>query len=115
MFKKLRTTSPSPVFCPIDLSRFLCSARYNKGFEDIFGAGSILEKSTDLSVLLFDVTTLYFEFVREGELQTFGYSKDGKFNETQMVLAVLTDTEGLPLAYEVFPGHMGEQRPCPVF
>lgn len=61
-------------------------------------------------VLLFDVTTLSFETVRTTSIRDFGYSKDGKFNELQVVLAVLANEEGLPLAYEVFPGNTGETK-----
>jgi len=63
-----------------------------------------------VEVLLFDVTTLYFESVNATQFQSFGYSKDGKFNETQVVLAVLANQEGLPAAYGVFPGHTGETK-----
>ena len=71
---------------------------------------SILKEKPNLEVLLFDVTTLYFESIHSTELQDFGYSKDGKFNETQVVLAVLASQQGLPLAYEVFPGNIGEAK-----
>lgn len=71
---------------------------------------SLLRGREELELLLFDVTTLYFESVRSGELRDFGYSKDGKFNEVQLVLAVLSDQEGLPLSYEVFSGGTGEAR-----
>ena len=71
---------------------------------------SILKGKVDMEVLLFDVTTLYFESINSTELQDFGYSKDGKFNETQVVLAVLASKDGLPLAYEVFPGNTGEAK-----
>ena len=59
-------------------------------------------------MLLFDVTRLSFESVRRDDLRDFGYSKDGKFNEVQVVLAVLANGEGLPVAYELFPGNMSE-------
>lgn len=71
---------------------------------------SLLKGEQKLEILLFDVTTLYFESVKDTELQSFGYSKDGKFNETQVVLAVLSNQEGLPVAYEVFPGNTGEAK-----
>ena len=71
---------------------------------------SILKGKPEMEILLFDVTTLYFESINSTELQDFGYSKDGKFNETQVVLAVLASKEGLPLAYEVFPGNTGETK-----
>lgn len=61
-----------------------------------------------LDVLFFDVTTLYFESVKEDELRGFGFSKDCKFKETQVVLALVTTTEGLPVTYRLFPGNMYE-------
>ena len=69
---------------------------------------SILKGKDKLEVLLFDVTTLYFESVCQTDLKDFGYSKDGKFNEVQVVLAVLSNEEGLPLSYEIFPGNTSE-------
>ena len=71
---------------------------------------SVLKGRKDLDVLLFDVTTLYFESIRETDLQGFGYSKDGKFNEVQVVLAVLSTSGGLPVSYEIFPGNMSETK-----
>ena len=55
-------------------------------------------------MLLFDCTTLYFESVQEDALRQTGYSKDGKFKESQVVLALAVTGDGLPLSYEVFPG-----------
>ena len=57
-----------------------------------------------VNVLLFDCTTLYFESVQEDALRQTGYSKDGKFKESQVVLALAVTCDGLPLSYEVFPG-----------
>lgn len=61
-----------------------------------------------VDVLFFDVTTLYFESVIQDELRDFGFSKDCKFKETQVVLALITTREGLPIGYEVFPGNTYE-------
>jgi transposase len=61
-----------------------------------------------LDVLFFDVTTLYFESVNQDELRDFGFSKDCKFKETQVVLALVTTTEGLPMTYRLFPGNIYE-------
>jgi len=69
---------------------------------------SAMGEKKELDVLLFDVTTLYFESVSADDLRGFGYSKDGKFNEVQVVLAVLANKEGLPLTYELFPGQTAE-------
>ena len=62
------------------------------------------------SLMLFDVTTLYFESSEEveGALRQKGYSKDGKFKETQVVLALATTPEGLPLWYNLYSGKTWE-------
>ena len=61
-----------------------------------------------VSIMFYDVTTLYFESFTEDDLRAFGFSKDCKFKETQIVLALVTTTEGLPITYEAFPGNMHE-------
>lgn len=62
----------------------------------------------EVNIVLFDVTTLYFESVCQDELRDFGYSKDQKFHMTQVVMALATNTEGFPLGYKLFPGNTGE-------
>lgn len=42
-----------------------------------------------LQVLFYDATTLYFESFTEDELKQDGYSKDMKFNQPQVLLALL--------------------------
>ena len=43
-------------------------------------------------------------------MRAFGFSKDCKFKETQVVLALITAVEGLPVTYEVFPGNTHEMK-----
>ena len=57
-----------------------------------------------LDVMFFDATTVYFESFEEDELRSNGYSKDLKFNQPQVVLSLLVTKEGLPVAYQIFPG-----------
>jgi len=73
----------------------------------------VLEATVSLSggsvqVMLFDITTLYFESVDADTLRRFGYSKDQKYHCTQVVLALATDSDGLPIGYELFPGNTAE-------
>jgi hypothetical protein len=67
--------------------------------------GLFMERPT---LLLFDVTTLYFESFKSDELRQPGFSKDNKVKETQVVLALATTPDGMPLWYEVFPGNTWE-------
>lgn len=56
----------------------------------------------------FDVTTLYFESVVQDEIRDFGFSKDQKFHQVQIVLCLVVNREGIPLAYETFKGNTAE-------
>jgi transposase len=61
-----------------------------------------------LSVVFYDVTTLYFEASQEGELRKIGFSKDNKAQNPQIVLGLLVSQHGYPLAYEMFEGNKFE-------
>lgn len=72
---------------------------------------SLLDDKID--VIYFDATTLYFESFTEDEdnpqdadeaIRKNGYSKDGKFNQPQVVLALLVTKQGLPVGYKAFSG-----------
>jgi hypothetical protein len=60
--------------------------------------------------LFFDVTTLYFESIEVDELRKFGFSKDQKHHQVQIVFSLVVNREGLPLAYETFAGNVGEVK-----
>lgn len=62
----------------------------------------------NISVVFYDVTTLYFEIDREDELRKTGFSKEGKHQNPQIVLGLLVSKNGYPLAYEIFEGNKFE-------
>ena len=57
-----------------------------------------------LSIVFYDVTTIYFEAEQEDELRKTGFSKDGKHQQPQIVLGLLVSENGYPLDYEIFEG-----------
>jgi len=59
----------------------------------------------EIDVVFYDVTTFYFESVKQNDLKDFGYSKDNKFKEVQVVMGLLIDQNGFPIGYELFPGN----------
>ena len=70
----------------------------------------------NLSVAFYDVTTYYFESVKADDLKKFGYSKDNKVNQVQVVMGVLIDDKGIPISYELFPGNTNDFKTLePVF
>lgn len=62
----------------------------------------------DISVVFYDVTTLYFEIDQEDDLRKTGFSKEGKHQNPQIVLGLLVSKNGYPLAYEIFEGNKFE-------
>lgn len=64
--------------------------------------------NNDLTVVFYDLTTLYFESQDEDDLRKIGYSKDGKFNHPQVMLGLLVGIDGYPIGYELFAGNIFE-------
>ena len=61
---------------------------------------------TDGSVILYDITSSYFEGEYEGsEMVAFGYNRDKKRGEKQITIALICTKEGCPVAVEVFAGN----------
>lgn len=63
-----------------------------------------------MDCFFFDVTTLYFESVAQDEIKDFGFSKDQKYHSVQIVLALVVDSQGMPLAYDIFKGNLAETK-----
>ena len=62
---------------------------------------------SERTMVLYDVTSSYFE----GEtcsLSAFGYSRDKRGNNRQIVFGLLCSKDGCPVAVEVFPGNTGD-------
>lgn len=61
-----------------------------------------------ISVVFYDVTTIYFQIDDEDEIRKRGFSKEGKHQNPQIVLGLLVGFDGYPLAYEVHQGNKFE-------
>jgi transposase len=62
----------------------------------------------EISVVFYDVTTIYFEIDDEDDLRKTGFSKEGKHQNPQIVLGLLVSKGGYPLAYDIFEGNKFE-------
>jgi hypothetical protein len=60
------------------------------------------------SLVLYDVTTLYFESFKEYDFQRPGFSKDNKPQQPQIVIGLITSRAGFPVMHEVFEGNTFE-------
>jgi hypothetical protein len=58
-------------------------------------------------LFLYDLTSTYLEG-EQNELAAFGYSRDGKRGKRQIVVGLLTDRQGEPLAVRVFSGNTAD-------
>lgn len=61
------------------------------------------------SLVLYDVTTLYFETDKADDLRKPGFSKERRL-EPQITVGLLTDQSGFPLSVGAFEGNMAETR-----
>jgi transposase len=69
---------------------------------DLFGA--------DFEVLLYDLTSTYFEGEMEQNPKARrGYSRDGRSDCLQLVIALVVTPDGFPLAYEVMNGNTSDR------
>jgi transposase len=67
--------------------------------------------AADFEVLLYDLTSTYFEGEMEGnEKARRGYSRDHRPDCLQVVIALVVTPDGFPLAYEVMNGNTTEQK-----
>src|SRR5580692_1473625 len=62
----------------------------------------------DVSLVLYDVTTLYFEAEHEDGLRKVGYSKERRV-DPQIVVGLLVDRQGFPLEIGCFEGDKAEK------
>jgi transposase len=64
----------------------------------------------DFEVLLYDLTSTYFEGEMEDNPKAKrGYSRDGRSDCLQLVIALVITTDGFPLAYEVMDGNTSDR------
>lgn len=64
----------------------------------------------NITVVFYDMTTLYFEAEDEDDLRKIGFSKDGKFQQPQIMLGLLVGQDGYPIGYDIFEGNTFEGR-----
>ncbi len=64
----------------------------------------------NITVVFYDMTTIYFEAKEEDDLRKIGFSKDGKFQKPQIMLGLLVGENGYPIGYDIFEGNTFEGK-----
>jgi transposase len=62
----------------------------------------------DFTLLFYDVTTLYFETFESDELRKTGFSKDSKSQQPQILVGLMVNKDGFPIAFDIYPGNTFE-------
>jgi hypothetical protein len=80
-----------------------------RGYRDQIAAACFAHARSrgDVSLCLYDVTTLYFEAENEDDLRKVGYSKERRV-DPQIVVGLLVDRHGFPLEIGCFEGNKAE-------
>lgn len=111
---KLKTVDYLYRYKGIELSvnaLYRCLDRLHNGYkeqvEEIVYQNT-LKTLRSISVVFYDMTTLYFEAEDEDDLRKIGFSKDGKPQHPQIMLGLLVAQDGLPIGYDLFEGNTFE-------
>ncbi len=64
----------------------------------------------EISVVFYDMSTLYFEAAEEDDLRKCGFSKDGKHSCPQIFLGLLVASGGNPIGYGIYEGNIHEGK-----
>ena len=64
----------------------------------------------NVDVVFYDVTTFRFENIKKDTLRDFGFGKEKRVNEVEVVLGLFIDRTGRPIGYELFPGNTFEGK-----
>lgn len=83
--------------------------------EQITFAHTLKTLDGKISIVFYDMTTLYFEASDEDDLRKSGFSKDGKHQHPQIFLGLLVGIGGYAIGYDIFEGNISEGRtliPC---
>lgn len=62
----------------------------------------------ELRLVLFDTTSVYFEGEGPAGLARYGFSRDKRSDQPQVILGLFTSQEGYPLFHSVFPGNTSD-------
>jgi len=65
---------------------------------------------SELELVFFDTTSIYFEGEGGSELGQYGHSKDHRPDRKQMVVGVVIDGQGRPLCCELWPGNVTDVK-----
>lgn len=90
--------------------RFLdkLNSKLKEQVEQIAFAHTLKVLQGNISIVFYDMTTLYFEASDEDDLRKTGFSKDGKHQNPQIYIGLLVGLGGYAIGYDIFEGNIYE-------
>lgn len=82
--------------------------RLKNQVEQIAFANTLRVLNGNVSVVFYDMTTLYFEASDEDDLRKTGFSKDGKHQNPQIFIGLLVGLGGYAIGYDIYEGNTYE-------
>lgn len=82
--------------------------RLKQQVEQIAFAHTLSVLKGNISVVFYDMTTLYFEASDEDDLRKAGFSKDGKHQNPQIFIGLLVGLGGYAIGYDIYEGNTYE-------
>lgn len=104
----IRVLNELGIKAPSHATIYRCLTRcIDRDYQDLLAKTAFNRAAPTLSLLLYDVTTLYFEAQKEDEFRKPGISKERRLGP-QIVVGLLVDQNGYPLELHCFEGNKAE-------
>lgn len=104
----IRVLNELGIKAPSHATIYRCLARcIDRDYQNLLAKTAFDRAAPTLSLLLYDVTTLYFEAQKEDEFRKPGISKERRLGP-QIVVGLLVDQNGYPLELHCFEGNKAE-------
>ncbi len=84
------------------------NSKLKERVEQISFAHTLKVLQGNISIVFYDMTTLYFEAGDEDDLRKTGFSKDGKHQNPQIYIGLLVGLGGYAIGYDIFEGNIYE-------
>jgi len=97
----------------LDLHHFYRAMAWLGEVKDEVEEGLFLRRRdlfTGLNLVFFDTTSIYFEGNGGEGLGQYGYSKDRRPDERQMIVGAVIDSNGRPISCPMWPGNMADSK-----
>jgi transposase len=104
-----QTLLEPPKYCLYDVYRALSVIAEESDFiqSELYKNSNFIHPR-DKRILYYDCTNYYFEIEEECESKRYGKSKENRPNPI-VTMGLFMDTDGIPLAFDIFPGNQNEQ------